>query len=313
MTELFSKPSPEDVLRSIRRCFPDLGATSVSLLGEGWDSWAYDAAGCVFRIPKHDYTVRSQAKERRLMPRLAKLLPLPVPDMEFACSDGPNGHAFVGHRRISGVPLSGLPSFRSAALGPALGRFLRALHSVPVSEHEAAFGDSEHAKDYGTEPLERIGQLYERVIRMVFPLISREGREVTKESFETFLAEPSNFDYDKCIVHGDIGGGHVLVNPTSRELTGIIDFGDAWPGDPAADFVWLAGGSLGRALGEEGINSAIEAYGTEARRFEGRARFYRSLYPYHSVIGGIELRDEGILQDGLRALAEIGRRREPWR
>lgn len=313
MADLFPKPSNEDVLAALQDCFPKLAIQDVSVLSEGWDSWAYEASGCIFRIPKHDYTLRSQARERLLMPAIAPLLPVPVPDMEFTCESGPNGHPFVGYRRIPGVPLSELPGFRAPEIGARLGRFLKALHSIPVRNLEAFVLEDADQKSYGAGAVERFSSFYERVTRQVFPLISSEAREATREAFEAFLSDESNFAYEPSIVHGDLGGEHLLVDPEAHELTGVIDFGDATLGDPAADFASVFAGSIGEVLGPEGVREAVEAYGPEAEGFERRARFYYSLFPYHAVIGGIELKDAEILESGLRSVADLTEGRQPCR
>jgi aminoglycoside 2''-phosphotransferase len=311
MVDLFPKPSEQEILASIQRCFPALGAAEVSYVSEGWDSWAYEATGCIFRIPKHEYTVRSQEKERLLMPGLAPRLPLPVPNMEFACQQGPGGRPFAGYRRIAGVPLSDLPGFKAPALGAPLGSFLKALHTTPPADFADVFDDDTRRKDYGADALERIGGLYERVIRRVFPLISCEAREATRESFETFLRDPANFAYESCIVHGDLGREHVLVDPETGALTGVIDFGDAWLGDPAGDFASVFEGGIAEVLGTDGVAACVDAYGPEARGFESRARFYRSLWPYHEVLGGLSLGYDDILESALRQLAQLAKGRQP--
>jgi aminoglycoside 2''-phosphotransferase len=311
MVDLFAKPSEQDILESIQRCFPALGAAGVSYLAEGWDSWAYEAAGCIFRVPKHEYTVRSQEKERLLMPGLARRLPLPVPDMEFNCEAGPGGRPFVGYRRIPGIPLSDLPGFVAPALGAPLGAFLKALHTTPPADFAGIFDDETRRQDYGADALERIGGLYERVIRRVFPLISCEAREATRELFEAFLGNPENFAYKPCIVHGDLGAEHLLVDPSTGALTGVIDFGDAWLGDPAGDFASIFAGGIADALGAGGIDACIEGYGPEARRFESRARFYHSLGPYYGTLAGLSRKDDDILESGLKQLAELAIGRQP--
>lgn len=43
----------------------------------------------------------------------------------------------------------------------------------------------------------------------------------------------------KRFVHGDICPDHVIVDPVTGELHGLIDFADAMVGDPVLDFVGL--------------------------------------------------------------------------
>ena len=42
------------------------------------------------------------------------------------------------------------------------------------------------------------------------------------------------------VIHSDIMPEHIIVNPKTHTLSGIIDFGDIEIGDPAYDFAfWL--------------------------------------------------------------------------
>ncbi len=313
MAVLFRKPSIDEVQVSLRGCFPSLNFASVAFMSEGWDSWVFEAPSggetYLFRIPKHDYTLRSQARERLLMPKIAPLMPLPVPDMALTCDDGPNGHPFVGYRRLPGEPVAKVPDFRSAGVAEPIGRFLSALHSLPPGDYASAFGLE--GQSYGGLARERLDAFYESTIREVFPLISCEAREAAKETFESFLRDDSNFDYQPCIVHADLNADHVLVDPATGAPTGVIDFGDVEIGDPALDWTCIFEGPLAEAMTPAGVEAAIAAYGPEARSYARRARFYRSLFPYHEVLGGLALNDDDILESGLKQLAEAARRRQP--
>lgn len=60
------------------------------------------------------------------------------------------------------------------------------------------------------------------------------------------------------VVHNDICADHVLVDPTSGRLTGLIDWGDAMVGDPVLDFVGLI--QLG---GWSFVRDVVDDYGGE--------------------------------------------------
>lgn len=47
------------------------------------------------------------------------------------------------------------------------------------------------------------------------------------------------------LVHGDVHGDHVFVDSDTGRLTGIIDFGDAWAGDPDYELLALHAGTFG--------------------------------------------------------------------
>ncbi|HEY7269765.1 MAG TPA: aminoglycoside phosphotransferase family protein [Dehalococcoidia bacterium] len=305
MPELFPKPAIREVDACVRRCFPTLPIGRVRLLSEGWDSWAYEAVGAeavyIFRVPKHPYTISSQTRERKLMPVIAPLLPLTVPDIAFSCDDGPGTHPFVGYRKIAGVPLAEMPERRLPDIGAPLGRFLKALHSIPVEDPRALGFEAVIAWR------DEIGQLYEKVIRRVFPLIACESREPAERTFEAFLNDDSNFAFEPCIIHGDLGPEHVLVDADSGALAGVIDFGDVTLGDPAHDFTSILKAGLGETLGVQGVDACLKGYGSGAEDFARRCQFYAFLLPFHEVLGGLSYGMPDVIESGLRRLAEPGR------
>ncbi len=66
--------------RLIGAQFPDLELASVRPLGQGWDMtvWIVDGRW-VFRFPRREMVIRGLLAEIAYLPRLASLLPLPVP------------------------------------------------------------------------------------------------------------------------------------------------------------------------------------------------------------------------------------------
>lgn len=42
-----------------------------------------------------------------------------------------------------------------------------------------------------------------------------------------------------CFLHGDFGGGNLIVHPDTGRLVGVIDWGNSEIGEPKSDFIWL--------------------------------------------------------------------------
>lgn len=52
---------------------------------------------------------------------------------------------------------------------------------------------------------------------------------------------------DSRLLHGDLGANHIFVDPIGERVTGLIDFGSRWAGDPAWDiaaYEWAGGRSM---------------------------------------------------------------------
>src|SRR4051812_35619656 len=64
--------------------FPELALARVELLGTGWDNTAFCVNGaCVFRFPRRQFAVPFLENEMRLLPALALLVPLAIPNPRF--------------------------------------------------------------------------------------------------------------------------------------------------------------------------------------------------------------------------------------
>src|SRR5439155_12562403 len=128
--------SPSLAAALIERQFPELRPARVEAFGEGWDNFAFRVNGTLlFRFPRRQLAVEGLETEHRLLPRLAPLLPLPVPRPRWL------GRAelgwpwpFLGHEMVPGDTAFGaaLNDRERAALARSLGELLSALHRVSV-------------------------------------------------------------------------------------------------------------------------------------------------------------------------------------
>lgn len=297
----FERPSLDAVRDYFSRCNPEVLVKDFRFLSEGWDSWVFEADEVLVRVPKREDVVRLHAKELGLLPVLAKALPWPIPDHEYSCAAGPNGKPFTAYRRIPGVPLTDAPPGESPELGDDIGRFLRALHDFPP-DAAAGLGTPAYTPDSWRK---YYSEFFEDIVRRIFPLLGCESQSLTVATFDQFLADDANFDFKPAVIHFDFGPEHILVDPETRRLTGVIDFGDVVVGDPAADLTWFLG-ALADAAGHDAIERLKDAYGqSDAAAFEPRTAFYRSLWPYHTILFGLHTEDEAFVQEGIEGLNKM--------
>lgn len=249
-------------------------------LGEGLDHRAYlTGDGLVVRSPVGgDSAQRAAAVEReaRLLAAVAELSPLPVPRVAFV--DPAEGR--LGYELLPGVPLLVLPedvrAAHAGAVAARLGELLRALHAVP-RERVAALAEVDAL---GMEAwLDEARDHYARARDPIPP--------AHRPAVEAFLAEaPPPAVTDLVFSHNDLGIEHVLVDPDSLTVTGVIDWSDAALVDPAGDF-----GLLLRDLGPAGLESALAAYAPrqdEAPGLRARALFYARCALFEDLVFGLE-------------------------
>jgi aminoglycoside 2''-phosphotransferase len=87
-------------------------------------------------------------------------------------------------------------------------------------------------------------------------------------------------------MNGDLGPYHLLYNPQTRRLNGVIDFGTAGLGDPATDF-----GCLIDQFGETFVRLMAPTYPDMAQHIE-RARFWAGTLELQWLLGGLRYPDE---------------------
>jgi aminoglycoside 2''-phosphotransferase len=88
-----------------------------------------------------------------------------------------------------------------------------------------------------TSSLDRFRRLRARADRLVAPLLWAHQRTWYEELFAA--VERTSFEQDAGLIHGDLAPYHMLHDPATGRLTGVLDFGVAGVGDPAVDLACL--------------------------------------------------------------------------
>jgi aminoglycoside 2''-phosphotransferase len=276
---------------STRRLEPILG---------GWAYYTFALEpGWIFRFPRMKEAVRDLECEIRLLPLVEGRVRFAVPRFESIGEF--RGRPFVGYRRIPGRPLE-----RDDLVGPGsedllgdLASALRELHAIPV---EAA---REVLRVEGTreEWIEGYAGLRRAFLDRVGPSLDTAARSAVERGFDRFAEREAKPFHRPALVHRDLGPEHVLVDPESRRLAGIIDFGDAAVGDTAIDLVGIRLG-----CGEAPMRAVLERYGgARDEGFEARLLFYSWVCSINEILYGLGERDDALVAKGHRELnARLG-------
>lgn len=216
----------------------------------------------VMRWPRHRLAVEEIAQEVELLPVLAPLLPVEVPQFEYVSREP----WLVAYRLIRGEPL--------VAEDPdGVRAFLDALHAV----------DPETVPARRPDWLQEYRESADEFRRLVLPLLDADERS----RGEAFLAETETLTgFQPAMTHSDLGSEHLLVR--DGKLAGAIDWGDARIGDPAIDYAWL----LDRPFPDWDVDD-------EVRR---RARIYRGLVPWFEAHRGVFIDDPEWVRRGLAGI-----------
>jgi aminoglycoside phosphotransferase (APT) family kinase protein len=242
------------VRRLIADQFPQLATAPLRRLAAGWDNtvWLVDDRWA-FRFPHRTMGAELLDREVRVLPRLAAQLPAPIPAPVFV---GHPDHGypwtFFGAELVQGVEPDGIDDEARCRLAPELGRFLRALHDVPVID-ELLYdpnrrADMPYRAAMTGDWLERLGHRPPGVDRVLA---------------EAEALPPPEGDV---VAHGDLHFRHVLVDDRGG-LAGVIDWGDVCRGDPSIDL-----SLLWSFFPPDGRDAFLAAYGplTDAQLLRAR-------------------------------------------
>lgn len=289
--------APEAARRLLEHQFPALAPARLEPLGTGWDNTAWLVnERLVFRFPRRRLAARLLELESRLLPRLAPLLPLPVPVPAWLGQpEGDYPYPFAGYPLLPGrtacaVPWT--PEQRQRCAAP-LGQFLSKLHGVAVDETTLAAGPGD---ELGRADLGRRLSLVLSRLQQAEPLLEPTHVQAIRHAAEQ-LARTPPWQQRPRWVHGDLYARHLLVDEQLLPC-GVIDWGDLHLGDPALDL------SLAFSfLPAEARNAFTEAYGPVDEHTWARARF-RALHHGVILLGyGHSVGDEALERVGRAALS----------
>ncbi|MGQ4373861.1 phosphotransferase family protein [Streptomyces sp. SAS_267] len=272
----------------------DYPIESVVPLGGGLDNLAYEVNGeLIVRFSKEPDPARRSAlvcREARVLAAVADISPLPVPEPTF--TDAEQG--CLAYHKLPGVPLLDMPRHRRSAHGTSiaatLGELLTALHAVPIGRSAGLVeADDQPPAEWRHEAAENYATSAGRV-----PAAHRR-------SVETFLnAAPPTGGWTPAFSHNDLGIEHVLVDPVTWSVTGVIDWSDAAVVDPAHDF-----GLIYRDLGPAAYRAAIRGCRTDAHDLAAlgeRAVFYARCSVFEDLAYGIETEQGTYVDKSLAAM-----------
>lgn len=271
----------------------------VRAFGAGWDNEAFlanDGPGgsgggeWVVRFPRRALGGALMEHELAVLPALAahleswpaeRRLALPVPELAHTASScsiqAPRGYpwSFGAYRLLSGTTAcrADLPPPAERAGAERLGAFLAALHMSPAPLRALAPQEPASRADRGARWAalgRRLAELTPETLAFVAAGAPATGAEepLIPEAFLARAGELAQVPGRTAghLVHGDLYGRHVLVDPASGAPSGLIDWGDVHVGDAAGDLAlgWTFFAGAARARFLEAYAAACRALGSES-------------------------------------------------
>jgi aminoglycoside 2''-phosphotransferase len=203
----------------------------------------------IFLIARHDEGTRSLQRAASLLPALKPTVTLPIPDIAHAGAVGDPARGFVSYRTIPGIELSAeryqrMPAETQRQCAVDLARFLREVHAFPISEAKRlgivacgyAFCATEDGMTVGPTEAQFRRDLDHA---LECPHIDQPARDYCACIVDEFLEDARHHPLPRALLHGEVSADHVMVDPDTHSISGIIDFNGLIIDDPARDFLYL--------------------------------------------------------------------------
>ena len=274
----------------ISTILPQFRGRRVVFLDEGRDFQIFEVnAEWLFRFPKRPESAARLMKEYRLLSDLKGRVSLPIPDYRhFRESRGALSWPFAGYKKIPGTPGDVAEAINWPTTARQLGSFLAELHTYPVERALEAGVPREKRflarwRDEALAGLDDIAHL---------PVDQRDLSEYLKRDL------PGCAGGTPRLVHNDLWAEHILIDPHTHSVSGIIDWGDAAVGDPAVDlapvYAWR---------GEQGLRDVLNLYpATLTSDIVDRARYLATCLAIRNISLGQNLEHPRWIEAGQQAL-----------
>ncbi len=227
----------------------------------------------VARIPRDADGRRALTEEHRLVAHLKNHVSAPLPQLVAGTEE------LAVYRMLQGEPitreaLARLDRLHCERLVDDVAEFLAEMHSAPVAEGLRA--------STATKSLSAWLELRDRANEVLKPLLWRHQQDWLDGLFRPVENGELSFDFSPAIIHGDLASYHLLHDPVTARLTGVLDFGVSGRGDPAVDLACLLSG-----WGERWATGLARRY-SQLADVADRARFLAAALPVEWAVIGLD-------------------------
>ena len=228
--------TPERAASLIASAFGDVDTAVVRYIGSGTQFDAFRTRDdWVFRFPRWDWCGDLFEPEAQIHEFLAKVLPahIRLPRVQLVAEPSERfPYRFAGHRFVPGVAVDTVDEALLPTIARQIAEFLGTLHSVPGAVAEQAGFREITLEEAGRREWVEHGIAASTKLRGIDPVVDA--------AIDWLHAAPlpSPFFGERRLIHCGLDPSHVLVDPQTGSLLGVIDWTDASIGDPTSDFVF---------------------------------------------------------------------------
>ncbi|MGI8278243.1 aminoglycoside phosphotransferase family protein [Bacillus mycoides] len=290
----------------IKEALPDLSIHSYMQNEEGWDNITVIINDeLLFRFPrKLEYANRIPLEKELCTILSHSLQEIEIPKYHLLYKNDCNTVPFCSYYPlIHGEPLTSelvakLEKKKLEVIITQLATFLATLHSIPLKRTETLGFPIEKTLTYWKELQTKLNQYFTNSLTSL-------QKSALNRLFENFFTCITKSTFQNAIIHADFTHHHILFNNLHKNISGVIDFGDAQIGDPAFDFAGLY-----YDFGREFTTSVYEQYSAlishrDPLLIHRITTFYQYSPLLHNLIYNIETNNEIILKKNEEQLKAI--------
>ncbi len=271
---------PDLPLRTIERLSGDNQFNDILIINET----------LIVRFPRHPQAVATLTREVAVLRRLQGRLPLPIPNPTLTVEAPESATVrWMAYPRIPGEPLwddelHALPATAQQQIARQLAGFLQTLHALPIG----AFGADLPVRDEA----QHWDALFAAFRAELYPFMRPDAQSAIDALHVEIMADLRARPPYPALIHGDFGGGNILYDPATHQVTGVIDFGSVAIGDPAIDIAALS------CYGEAVVAHGALVYPAIATMLP-RARLYQATFALQQALWAIRAGDAAAFADGI--------------
>ena len=297
----------EEILPHVRKFLPNIQTKSIQFFYHGTYNVFEINQKYILRVADREFRntrgLEMLRREYKILSFLQNRLPLSIPKILYLYDS--SKIPFSIHQKIPGKSLvfvsNQLSSNQKKKIGEEIDRFLSVLHSEDLKndflisfpdQKELMIGNSNFNQSYKLRWIKR----YEKAKELAYQYLDQEQQDWLSKIFEDYLNNDENFTFSPRISHCDFDTSNILVDQTTNQLTGVIDFEECKIWDPAVDLLFFDDGP-------EFMNAVLDNYTfSKQKSLLARMKFYysRTCVPY--LVWGTTHNRPGMIEEGLRRI-----------
>ncbi len=230
-----SEVSLESAQSDVERSFPNLRIADINYLGSGRANTAYLVNNkVVFRFAKHQRGSAGLEREKKTLDMIRGCVSVPIPIPIYQGVQAVSGLNFLGHEMLRGKELSAAviktDEKMMKRMAAGLGKFIQELHSIDY--RRITDGPTKNTYEKEKEKLENARTHLFPVLDELYPAEAAQIKAYIENLIAQSIEYRQSEDYKPTLLHGDLEAEHILYNPNTGEISGIIDWGGTEIGDP---------------------------------------------------------------------------------